>query len=299
MRRVLRYIFPGGTPKSGRVVDLGEGDTVGVDVISALAADGVDFARFDVRVYDDLVGGWRRLSDDECPSPECWTTVREGELVRCEFSLERKPEPRASTSELPPFERVLDASAASTLLTPPPGAQDGFFGIGIYNCKTATNLGTLWRSAYQLGASFVFVIGDRFKKEATDTAKSWTQIPAFEFKDWNEFAEKSPVSAVWVGVEMGGTPLEEFEHPRSAVYILGSEDNGLNTTMLRACRHHVALPTCGERSASYNVAVTGAVLMYDREAKRRVHANDQGSRIKLTGREGVDSIKYHRLGKSR
>lgn len=120
MRRVLRYIFPGGTPKSGRVVDLGEGDTVGVDVISALAADGVDFARFDVRVYDDLVGGWRRLSDDECPSPECWTTVREGELVRCEFSLELKPEPRASTSELPPFERVLDASAASTLLTPPP-----------------------------------------------------------------------------------------------------------------------------------------------------------------------------------
>ena len=47
-------------------------------------------------------------------------------------------------------------------------AEKGFFGIGIVAGKTAGNTGTLWRSAYQLGASFTFTIGARhakFKRE--------------------------------------------------------------------------------------------------------------------------------------
>lgn len=45
------------------------------------------------------------------------------------------------------------------------GTGDGYFGIGIYGGKTSKNLGTLWRSAWQLGASYCFVVGQRFKKE--------------------------------------------------------------------------------------------------------------------------------------
>ena len=33
----------------------------------------------------------------------------------------------------------------------------GFFGIGVENLKTKANLGTLWRSAINLGADFIFV----------------------------------------------------------------------------------------------------------------------------------------------
>lgn len=48
-----------------------------------------------------------------------------------------------------------------------------------------------------------------------------------ELDDWNSFAEwAAPKGAVWVVVEMGGTPLEEFVHPRNAIYVLGSEDHG-------------------------------------------------------------------------
>ena len=32
-------------------------------------------------------------------------------------------------------------------------ADAGYFGIGVYNSKSAENVGTLWRSAYMLGAS--------------------------------------------------------------------------------------------------------------------------------------------------
>ena len=33
-----------------------------------------------------------------------------------------------------------------------------FFGIGIQNGKTPENLGVLWRSAQNLGASYIFTI---------------------------------------------------------------------------------------------------------------------------------------------
>ena len=46
--------------------------------------------------------------------------------------------------------------------------QSGYFGVGIVNGKSEANQGTLWRSAYQLGASFIFTVGARFDHR-TDT----------------------------------------------------------------------------------------------------------------------------------
>ena len=72
---------------------------------------------------------------------------------------------------------------------------------------------------------------------------------------------------------VGGVPLEEFEHPERAVYVLGSEDTGLPESVVRACALHVSLPSV--RSPSFNVAVTGSLIMYDRLAKkRRARAED-------------------------
>lgn len=89
---------------------------------------------------------------------------------------------------------------------------------------------------------------------------------------------------------MGGTPLESFEHPERAIYILGAEDHGLPgavvkvthlillfyfsiiltkpvSSHMKACAFHVALPSV--REASYNVAVAGSILMYDRFLKEQ------------------------------
>ncbi|KAL7473618.1 hypothetical protein ACHAXS_014101 [Conticribra weissflogii] len=105
--------------------------------------------------------------------------------------------------------------------------HDGYFGIGIFHPKTSPNIGTLWRSAYQLGASILYTIGGRYKVSATDTLNVPARMPLVELDDWNSFAEwAAPKGAVWVVVEMGGTPLEEFVHPRNAIYVLGSEDHG-------------------------------------------------------------------------
>ena len=110
-------------------------------------------------------------------------------------------------------------------------AGEGFFGIGIYRGKTETNHGSLWRSAWQLGASFIFSIGARFKRTAGDTTNAHLNLPCYSYAEWNDFAPATPHSTSLVAVEMGGTPLREFAHPDRAIYILGSEDNGLCLTL--------------------------------------------------------------------
>lgn len=164
------------------------------------------------------------------------------------------------------------APGVGTTITPrdPNDASGGFFGVGVVKPKHEANVGTLWRSAWQLGAGFIFTVGTRFKYEASDTTQTHKQIPLFKHEDWESFARASPHGAVWVAVEMGSgsVPLQDFVHPPRAVYVLGSEDNGLNRPIVEACQCHVSLPKWVGRSSSYNVATAGALVMYDRLVKR-------------------------------
>jgi tRNA G18 (ribose-2'-O)-methylase SpoU len=142
----------------------------------------------------------------------------------------------------------------------------GYFGIGIYQPKTIENVGTLWRSAYQMGAAFIFVIGARYKNsiKASDTYKAYRHIPLFEYKTFDEFQEARPYGAQLVGIEFNdaSVPLETFKHPATAIYILGSEDTGLPKHVVAKCQHVVELPAV--RQPSYNVAVAGSLVMYSR-----------------------------------
>jgi len=53
--------------------------------------------------------------------------------------------------------------------------------------KTSMNYGSLFRTAQIFEADFIFLIGCRFKEQATDTMKSWRHIPTFNYKDFNDF----------------------------------------------------------------------------------------------------------------
>ena len=47
-----------------------------------------------------------------------------------------------------------------------------------------------------------------------------SRVPLFELAEWSDFANFAPKGAKWVAIEFGGTPLEDFEHPPNAVYLL-------------------------------------------------------------------------------
>mmetsp|Transcript_6872 Transcript_6872/g.10439 ORF Transcript_6872/g.10439 Transcript_6872/m.10439 type:complete len:343 (+) Transcript_6872:2358-3386(+) len=179
-------------------------------------------------------------------------------------------------SRIPTVEHSSDALRAISASVPVGklSREEGYCGIGIFQPKVAPNIGTLWRSAYQLGASILYTIGGRQKaSNAADTLDVPTRIPLIQLENWNAFAEwASPKGAVWVAVEMGGTPLADFEHPRNAIYILGSEDNGVPKSVVRACRDVVSLDS--ERYGSYNVAVAGSIVLYDRMMKMKEESNN-------------------------
>jgi len=145
----------------------------------------------------------------------------------------------------------------------------GYFGIGILHGKTPMNYGTLYRTAQILNADFIFMIGAKFKVQATDTMNSSKHLPLFQYKDFADFNEHRPYGCPLIGIELDdrAIPLHSFTHPKQGCYLLGAEDNGLSKEAILACQHLIYLP--GERSM--NVSVAGSIVIYDRVVK--MHSN--------------------------
>lgn len=140
--------------------------------------------------------------------------------------------------------------------------EENYFGIGIYRPKTQENVGTLWRTALIYGASFIFIIDAKYKKQSSDVLKTWSKIPLFQYKDWEAFHGSMPYSCQLIGIEIDkrATPIKEFVHPPRANYLLGSEDNGLPKMIKQKCHRIIQLPG----KTSLNVAVAGSIVIFDR-----------------------------------
>jgi tRNA (guanosine-2'-O-)-methyltransferase len=146
--------------------------------------------------------------------------------------------------------------------------EQGFFAIGIQNGKTPENLGVLWRSAQNLGASFIFTIGNRYSKQACDTHKAVGAMPYFHYDTFDDFYAHLPKSALLIGVELteDAEPLETFKHPRRGVYLLGAEDHGLSNQAIEKSHKLIKFSS----ALSLNVSVAGSIVMYDRNTKGTV-----------------------------
>ena len=141
-----------------------------------------------------------------------------------------------------------------------------YFGIGIMNGKTPENLGALWRTAQNMGASYIFTIGKRYANQASDTHNAVKSMPYFHFKTFDDFFEHLPKGVRIVGVEKDDRAenLEDFNHPRRCVYLLGAEDHGLTKEAIE--KSHFLVQFASE--FSLNVAIAGSIVLYDRSRKK-------------------------------
>lgn len=140
----------------------------------------------------------------------------------------------------------------------------GYFGIGIYHPKTETNMGTLWRSAQNFGADFIFTIGKRYQKQSSDTTKAWRHVPLFEYVSFEDFRSHVPYSCQIVFVEQaeGARDIKRAYHPESCAYVLGAEDHGIPEEIMRGHQKiFIDTPMC------LNVAVAGSIVLFDRKNK--------------------------------
>ena len=140
--------------------------------------------------------------------------------------------------------------------------EERYFAIGVYKPKTEENIGTLWRSAYILGADFIFIIGKKYKKQRTDTHKVWSKIPLFQFGTFESFYASMPYSCKLVGIELHdrAEEIKTYQHFERSMYLLGSEDNGPPKAVVSKCHDLIKLPG----DSSLNVAVAGSLVLFDR-----------------------------------
>lgn len=143
----------------------------------------------------------------------------------------------------------------------------GYFGIGAEGLSKAMNAGALFRTAHAFGASFLFTVNgacNRSELRKSDTSKSWAHVPLHDFDSWQDI--RLPAACRLVGVELTDSAIElpSFTHPPQAAYILGPERGGLSPEVIALCAHVVKIPT----GFSVNVALAGAIVMYDRLLSR-------------------------------
>lgn len=138
----------------------------------------------------------------------------------------------------------------------------GYFAIGVEGISKPMNLGNLIRSANAFGASFIFLVGVEasLRRAASDTSQAQLQVPLYDVPD--VAALHLPRKCRLVGVELvdEAIALPSFRHPLQAAYVLGRERGSLSPAMLARCDHVVRIPT----RFCINVAVAGAIVMYDR-----------------------------------
>lgn len=141
-----------------------------------------------------------------------------------------------------------------------------YYGIGSECFSYGCNLGTLYRSAFNMGAQFIFSCGHKPDLRG-DVPKSWRHIPYFHHNKVKDFLSVLPKSSRLVGIELSDEAhnLYNFIHPKQAVYILGNESTGLSEETKSQCDCMIYIPS----KHCLNVSVAGSIVMYDRNQKQR------------------------------
>lgn len=163
----------------------------------------------------------------------------------------------AGVSELPHPPRVVAVFRRGDVRCGEPGQ----IGLALWHVSDPGNVGTLLRAADAFSA-FVALsegCGDPTSGKALrSSAGAVFRVPLLAFDD-----APSP----WIALlASGGESLADVELPGRVTFVLGAERVGVPPDVVARCERQVTIPT-GEASESLNVAVAGAIALY--ELRRR------------------------------
>lgn len=139
----------------------------------------------------------------------------------------------------------------------------GYFGIGSERVSKPMNLGAILRTGHAFGASFAFTVQAHhraFDTDRSDTSKSTTHVPLYEWDTIDDLLLPKSCSLVGIELDEEAVDLPSFRHPINAAYILGPEKGNLSDQAKERCAHLVKIPT----RFCVNLSVAAALVMYDR-----------------------------------
>jgi len=165
----------------------------------------------------------------------------------------------APLSSLPHPPRVLAVFRRSDLRS----GTDAPVGLALWRVRDPGNVGTLVRAADALGPAFVALssgCADPAGPKALRAAMGATfRVPLARFDD-----VPGPRVALVPGA---AEPLWAADLPERVTFVVGAEREGLPAEVLAGCDAQVAIPV-GAESDSLNVAVTGAIALYEHRRRR-------------------------------
>ena len=146
----------------------------------------------------------------------------------------------------------------------------GYFAIGVEKISKPMNVGNLVRSSHAFGASFFFTVGATYRaaESRSDTSNAPAHMPIYNWPTLDDMVLPHGCSLVGVELTPDATELPSFGHPLRAAYVLGPERGSLSPAVLERCRYVIKIPT----AFCINVAMAGAIVMYDRVKSLGRHA---------------------------
>lgn len=129
--------------------------------------------------------------------------------------------------------------------------------------RSPFNLGSLFRTAECFGAREILIAPGAAVPDhprALRSAMGSTGLVPYRFAEYQEISESDGLFAL----ELGGTPLHDFEFPRDGVCVVGSEELGIRRELRTAAEKKagiVSIPLLGVKG-SLNVSVAFGILMH-------------------------------------
>jgi TrmH family RNA methyltransferase len=135
---------------------------------------------------------------------------------------------------------------------------DSPVGLALWHVGDPGNVGTLIRAADALGPAFVALSPGC--ADPTSPKALRASMGAIFRVPLAGFDEAPPP---WIGlVARAGRSLGQLELAERVTFVLGAEREGLTPELLRKCDEVVSIPIT-ERAESLNVAVAGAIALYE------------------------------------
>lgn len=143
--------------------------------------------------------------------------------------------------------------------------------IVLIDPRFAYNVGMVVRLVSCYGLQQVWYTGERVRLETErrgklpreERMKGYKEVEIIAFdRPLERFRDCTPVA---VEVRPNSERLQDFEHPRNAVYVFGPEDGSIPQSVLRHCHRFVIIPT--RNRYCLNLATATATILWDRAVK--------------------------------
>lgn len=135
--------------------------------------------------------------------------------------------------------------------------------------EDAYNVGGMFRVADACGAAAIFASGRTPDLDSpmigVTSMGHHRRIPYRHFDKHDEAAEairQAGYALVMVEIAEGAVPYSEFDYPEKVCFVLGNEERGIYTNVMKKADAVVFIPQFG-KGRSMNVHVAGAVVAFN------------------------------------